>query len=65
MMTTLIAICILSATSLLVLGNLRSVAQDILHTLNLAAARTMHGNATRAKLAFGALWFLIFSLSYM
>ncbi|APZ53402.1 hypothetical protein [Salipiger abyssi] len=65
MMTTILALLILTATTLLVLGNLRMVAHDTYEALSSAASRIRQSGNPRAKLAFAALWVLIFALSYL
>ncbi|WP_417719396.1 hypothetical protein [Salipiger sp.] len=64
MMTTLLAIAILSGTTLLVLGSLRSVAQDTYDALHQVLRQLRHGKDMIAAGAFAILWLLIFGLSY-
>ncbi|MCR8547997.1 hypothetical protein M4578_09170 [Salipiger sp. P9] len=65
MMTTILAFAILTATTLLVLGNLRMVAHDTFEALSHAATRMRRSGNPGAKIAFVALWLLIFALSYL
>ncbi|NVK60267.1 MAG: hypothetical protein HWE37_09365 [Rhodobacteraceae bacterium] len=65
MMTTILAFVILLVTTLLVLGNLRTVAHDTFEALSSAVLRLRHSGNPGAKLAFAALWVLIFALSYL
>lgn len=64
MMTTILAFAIFCATTLLVLGNLRGVAQDTYQALSHSAKRLKENGHLGAKLAFVALWVLIFALGY-
>lgn len=64
MMTTILAFAILTATTVLVLGSLRTVARDTFVALADAAERLRHGGNPAAKLSFVVLWVMIFALSY-
>ncbi|RAK21974.1 hypothetical protein ATI53_1003130 [Salipiger aestuarii] len=64
MMTTILAFAILTATTALVLGSLRTVARDTYVALNGAANRMRHTGKPAATLCFAALWVMIFALSY-
>lgn len=64
-MTTILAFAILCASTLLVLGNLRMVARDTRVALTEAAGRLRRSGNPGAKLAFAALWVLIFALSFL
>ncbi|ANT59973.1 hypothetical protein AYJ57_06085 [Salipiger sp. CCB-MM3] len=63
-MSTLLAIMILAATTFLLLGNLRGVAADTYQALAGATARTRDRGLLIPRLAFAALWLLIFVLGY-
>ncbi len=64
-MTTILAFAILCVSTLLVLGNLRMVAHDTRVALTEAAGRLRRSGNPGATLAFGALWVLIFALSFL
>lgn len=64
MMTTILAFAILTATTVLVVGSLRTVAHDTYVALTDAAARMRHNGNPAAKLSFAALWVMIFALGY-
>ncbi|WP_020041864.1 hypothetical protein [Salipiger mucosus] len=63
-MATILSIVLFAVTTLLVLGNLRMVAQDTRAAVTLALRRARHGDPL-AKLAFAGLWILIFALSFL
>ncbi|MBE9638948.1 hypothetical protein [Salipiger mangrovisoli] len=63
-MSTLLALTILVATSVLVLGNIRVVASDTYRALASATSRARASGTLGAKLAFAVLWLLIFLLGY-
>ncbi|HBM60827.1 MAG TPA: hypothetical protein DD444_16760 [Citreicella sp.] len=63
-MTSIFALIVLCTTTLLVLGNLRMIAQDTWQALALAATRLRGDGHLGARTAFAALWILIFALSY-
>jgi hypothetical protein len=65
MMTTILALLILFGTVLLVLGNLRVVAEDTFSALTTCAARARASGQLVQRSAFLALWLLIFVLSYL
>ena len=65
MMTTILAFAILCLSTLLVLGNLRMVAQDTYVAVTGAAGRLWRSGNPGAKLAYAALWLLIFALSIL
>ncbi len=64
MMTTILAFAILTATTVLVLGSLRTVAHDMYVALTDAADRVRRDGNPAAKLSFAALWGMIFALGY-
>ncbi|WP_226622225.1 hypothetical protein [Alloyangia pacifica] len=64
-MSTLLALTILLATSVLVLGHIRVVATDTYNALASATSRARASGTLRAKLAFAVLWLLIFLLGYL
>ena len=63
-MFTLLAIAILALSCLLVLGNLRMIAHDTFETLSAAAARARDDGTLMKRLAFLALWLIIFGTSF-
>ena len=65
MMTTILAFAILCVSTLLVLGNLRMVAHDTYVAVTEAAGRLRRSGNPGARLAFAALWVLIFALSFL
>ena len=64
MMISLIAIAVAAASFLLIAGGLRMVAQDTVQTLRDAASRARHAGELTSRVAFVALWAMIFALSY-
>ncbi|KMK66751.1 hypothetical protein [Puniceibacterium sp. IMCC21224] len=64
MMTSLLALLVLLGSALLVLSNLRLVAQDTLQVLRDVMTQLSLNGRLAPNLAFGMLWILIFTLSY-
>ncbi len=62
-MTSLIAITILVGSTLMVLSNLRLVAQDTLTVVRQATYRLLGAGRLWQNVAYGALWVLIFALA--
>lgn len=65
MTITMIAIAILALSTAFLLGNLRLVAQDTLATLQSTVAQARANGQVLPRLAFAALWALIFALSFI
>ncbi|MBS0125586.1 hypothetical protein KB874_15980 [Aestuariicoccus sp. KMU-90] len=65
MMISILALATALASVLLMAGSLRMVAQDTFAALSDMAQRARVGGNLRARVAFAALWVLIFALSYM
>lgn len=64
MTLTVIALAILTLSTALLLGNLRLVAQDTLSALRTSIAQARASGQILPRMAFAALWLLIFALSY-
>lgn len=64
MVTTFIALAILMASALLVLGNLRMVLLDTFEALTGYARRARRDGQLTRHIAFFALWLMIFMMSY-
>lgn len=64
MVTTFIALAILMASALLVLGNLRMVAQDTFDAVTSYARRARQNGQMTRHIAYFALWLMIFIMSY-
>ncbi|SMX39022.1 hypothetical protein [Maliponia aquimaris] len=64
MVTTFIALAILTASALLVLGNLRMVVHDTYEALTDYARRARRDGQITRHIAFFALWLMIFVMSY-
>jgi esterase/lipase superfamily enzyme len=65
MVTTFIALAILMASTLLVLGNLRMVALDTIDAVSAYARRAQRDGQMTRHIAYFALWLMIFVMSYM
>jgi hypothetical protein len=65
MMISILALATALASVLLMVGSLRMVAQDTYTALTDLAQQARAARNLRARLAFAALWVLIFALSYM
>ncbi len=63
-MMSIVAIAVLSVTTLLVLGNLRAVSHDTVEAVTLASQRLRQSGSVWPRVAFGLLWLLIFALSF-
>lgn len=63
-MLTLLAFAILAGSALMVVGNLPMVASDTLALLKGCASRAHAAGQLHRRLAFVALWLLIFTLGY-
>ncbi len=63
MMTTFIAMAVMVGSTLLVLSNLRLVAQDTLQVMRDVSTRVIGSGRFWQNLAFAALWALIFALA--
>lgn len=64
MVTTFIALAILMASALLVLGNLRMVVHDTVEAVTEYARRARRNGQMTRHIAFFALWLMIFLMSY-
>ncbi|MEN9061495.1 MULTISPECIES: hypothetical protein [Ponticoccus] len=64
MMITLIAFSILAGSALVAVGSLRMVTRDTLSVVTGCTTRARASGTLHRRLAFVALWFLIFGLSY-
>jgi hypothetical protein len=64
MMITLLTFAILAGSVLLVVGNLRMVAADTVSALAGCVLRARRLNQLHNRLAFVALWLLLFALCY-
>ncbi len=64
MVTTFIALAILLASALLVLGSLRMVVQDTFSAVTDYARRARQNRLLTRHIAFLALWMMIFVMSY-
>ena len=62
-MTTAIALFVLSVSCLLMFSGAGAVAADTYHTLSDSAQRARRDGIVVKRLAFVALWLLIFSVS--
>ncbi|WP_246107244.1 hypothetical protein [Puniceibacterium confluentis] len=62
-MITFLALTVMVGSTLMVLSNLRLVAQDTFQVLRDAVGRGLRSGHLGQKLAFGALWALIFALA--
>ncbi len=63
-MITVLALCVLVTSCLLIFGGLRTVAADTYHTLADSAQRARRDGTLPQRLAFVALWLLIFCVSF-
>ncbi|WP_299925261.1 hypothetical protein [uncultured Pelagimonas sp.] len=63
MLTTVLALATLLATLFLILGNLRMLARDTYDALAHSTFRAHSEGQLMPRLAFAALWFMIFALS--
>ncbi|MBV2359920.1 hypothetical protein KUH32_09050 [Thalassococcus sp. CAU 1522] len=63
-MWTLIALAVLAMTLVAILTSLREVTQDTIGAISVAATRARQRSGLHGRLAFAALWLLIFGLSY-
>ena len=63
MIITLLALATLVATMILILGNLRMVALDTFDVLAVSTQRAHAKGQLLPRLAFSALWMIIFALS--
>jgi hypothetical protein len=64
MMTTFIALAILLASALLVLGNLRAMALDTYDAVRTYARRAQRDGQMIRHVAYFSLWLMIFIMSY-
>ncbi len=64
MVTTFIALAILMASALLVLGNLRMVARDTCAALSAYTRNARQTGQLTRHIAYSALWLMIFIMSY-
>ena len=65
MMMTILAFAIAATSLLFMVGGLRMVAQDTIQTVASIALRARNSGQLPARMAFAALWVMIFALSYM
>ena len=65
MMISILALATVVASLMLMVSNLRVMAQDTFAILSGMAQRARSRGELRALIAFAALWIMIFSLSYM
>jgi len=63
-MLTTLALLVLLTSTVMVLGNLRDVVSDTMHTLSTSALRAQEDGVLLKRLSFAALWGLMFALSY-
>lgn len=63
-MTVLLTFAILGFSAFLILGGLRTVAQDTFQTLAEATHRARKSGELVPRVSFALLWALIFALSY-
>ena len=64
MVTTFIALAILTASALLVLGSVRMVAVDTFDAVATYARRARRNGQLVRHVAYFALWLMIFIMSY-
>lgn len=64
MVTTFIALAILLASALVVLGSLRMVVQDTISAVTYYTRRARQNGLLIRQIAFFALWMMIFVMSY-
>lgn len=65
MLTTTLALLVLLGSALLVISHLRVVVQDTYTAVVTCAMRARAGGRLVPRMAFVALWVLIFALSFM